>query len=139
MRAIARAAGRVGITPADRWTFHGRLSDPPVGRDVAEKILGAPPADRPDAVIVTTDYLAAGLCERLRAAEDYRPAIAVMANKQLPLSYALPVLSYESDLEHLAAATVRMAKDRLLSPSADGPVETIPPVLRAETATVHTQ
>ena len=90
-----------------------------------------------EVLVVTEDYLAVGLCERLRFAEDYRPAIAVMTNQQLPLSYLLPVLPYANDLEALAAEVVRMVRDGVLDPSLAVGVRRIAPKLQDDHVPLH--
>jgi len=100
------------------------------GREAADMLLRIAAADRPDGLIISEDHVAAGLCERLGEGDDYRPVIAAMTNRQLPLTYALPVLCFENDIELLAAEAVKAVKDRLLDPGAAESMKLIPPKLR---------
>ena len=130
-RAYSAAMERHGRGDGEGGVLYG-FQDLDGGRAAAETLLQRPPEDRPDGLVLTEDYPAAGTCERLRAAGDYRPRIAVMTNKQLPLSYSLPVLHFENDLDLLAAEVVKMVKDRLLDPEMGDVVKMITPALEDE-------
>ena len=55
--------------------------------------------------------------------------VATTANRQLPLSYALPVVRYEFDLEQIASEAVEIVKDQLLEPDRTAPVTWVAPKL----------
>jgi hypothetical protein len=52
----------------------------------------------------------------LAAQPDYRPGLATLANKQLPQSWALPVIRFEVDLDEVAARAVGLLGEAMLNP-----------------------
>ncbi len=87
------------------------------GGEVARAFLQRPASRRPDALIFADDFAAAGAAQALAAQPDYRPGLASMANKQLPQSWALPVLRFEIDLDEYAARTVDLLAEAMLNPA----------------------
>jgi len=86
------------------------------GAEVARVLLQRPAARRPDALIFTDDFAAAGAAQTLAAQPDYRPGLATMANKQLPQSWALPIMRFEVDLDEVAERTVGLLGEAMLNP-----------------------
>ncbi len=86
------------------------------GYALAEQLIARAAEERPDGLIVIDDRIAMGLTAGLAARSDYRPRIAVHANRQAPLYYALPVIRFEIDIEQLAAMAVHLLAQRLLTP-----------------------
>lgn len=87
------------------------------GRLVACELLARPPPERPDGVIATDDYAAKGMTEVLVEQEDYRPRLAVMTNRTLPLHFALPVTAYELDPAELCVRGLASLLQRLRNPA----------------------
>lgn len=87
------------------------------GEQVAAGLLQRPTAGRPDALIVIDDFTGAGLVRILAAHGSYTPRLAVYTNKQLPQTWAMPVMRFEVDIDELAALTIRMLGELLLNPS----------------------
>jgi hypothetical protein len=86
------------------------------GAAVARALFQRPAAKRPDALIFADDFAAAGAAQTLAAQPDYRPRLATMANKQLPQSWALPVMRFELDLDEVAERTVCLLGEAMLNP-----------------------
>jgi DNA-binding LacI/PurR family transcriptional regulator len=86
------------------------------GAEVARALLQRPAAQRPEALIFADDFAAAGAAQTLAAQPDYRPGLASMANKQLPQSWALPVIRFEVDLDEVAERVVGMLAEAMLNP-----------------------
>jgi len=95
----------------------------------AHELLSRRPVDRPDALVVADDYVAAQLAFILRESRDYRPMMAVQTNKQPPQLFALPVFAYEVDSEQLAAGVVGLLLERVRNPSVAERVEWFEPRL----------
>lgn len=76
---------------------------------LARGLLNRPPAARPDGLVIPDDYVASQLTAILRRA-GYRPLIAVQTNRQLPRAFALPIISFEVDIDAMA----RQAADLIL-------------------------
>ncbi len=113
VRKTAGVSGRNGLS-----TEKPCLVPPGVegGGQVARALLQLPPARRPDALIVTDDFAATGVAQVLASQADYRPGLAVSANKQLPQLWPMPVMRFEFDIDELAARAVQMLQDTLLNP-----------------------
>ena len=94
---------------------------PVVGHEIAVHLIERPPAERPEGVIVTDDYVAMGMAAAFAGAGDYRPLLAAVTSPHVPLRFALPVIRYDVDSEALVAAACAMMQQRLLNPAA--PVE----------------
>lgn len=121
--AIAALQAEIGVT------------EPPVieavpgiegGQAAARQILEMPAAKRPQAIIVVDDHTCLGLASVLRDAGDYRPAIAVQTNRQLPLIFPLPVTEYQIDLMQIVDRTVALLCDRMIHPQSPERLEWIP-------------
>jgi len=87
------------------------------GGKIAGELMVRPKDDRPDGVIVLDDYTALGLADALHSQNSYRPAIAVLAAKQLPLRYPLPVIPFEIDIDVLATRAADMLIRRMNNPA----------------------
>ncbi len=103
-----------------------------VGRVAARTLLERPRAQRPDGLLVSDDYLAAGLTQTLRDHDGYRPVISVLTHQQNPLPYALPVLRFEVDISELSGRCVNLLLERLRDPSLPAKTEKIIPALASE-------
>jgi DNA-binding LacI/PurR family transcriptional regulator len=86
------------------------------GFHLADHLLSLPASERPDGLVVLDDHVASGLTVALRARVDYRPALAVLVNRQTSEEFLLPVTRYENDLELLARLAVEKLVDWLLDP-----------------------
>jgi hypothetical protein len=86
------------------------------GAEVARALLQRPAARRPEALIFSDDFVAAGAAQTLAAQPDYRPGLASMTNQQLPQSWALPVMRFEVDLDEVAERVVGMLGEAMLNP-----------------------
>ncbi len=97
------------------------------GREVAQALLRRPAPERPDGILAADDHSAMGLAEVFAQAGAYRPLIACVTNRQLPLSFALPVRQWELDIHLLVERTVALIQGRLLGRIAPDHVERIRP------------
>lgn len=97
------------------------------GRRLAEELLRLPAARRPDGLIVSDDYIAAGLAERIGDSDAYRPGIAVLALVQNPLVYSIPVIRLGVDIAELAQAGVSVLVERLRNPALPPRLEKVRP------------
>jgi len=93
------------------------------GRDLAQRLLAMPKADRPDALILGDDYVTMGLTDALRDQDAYRPLIATLSNQQVPLLFALPAMRLEIDTESVARRAAEMISQQLLNPGQPTRVE----------------
>lgn len=108
------------------------------GRRIGEALLKRHTTERPDALIVFDDYVALGLANVLREGGQYRPALAVKTNRQLPLAFALPATFFEVDMDELVRRTISVLGKRLINPSVPPTIEWIAPSLVAgEVALPH--
>lgn len=85
------------------------------GCRAAEHLLELPARCRPDAVLVASDMHCMGLAGTLARCRSYRPQVATLVNRQLPMMFALPVWRWELDLEALARRAVHLMVDHLQS------------------------
>jgi len=90
---------------------------------LVQLLLRRPAAQRPDALVISDDYVAAHLALILRERSDYRPMLAVQTNRQVPRVFSLPVIAFEVDIEALATQTVNLLIDRLCNPSTPDRIE----------------
>jgi DNA-binding LacI/PurR family transcriptional regulator len=98
------------------------------GRDFAMRLLAQSQGKRPDGLAITDDYVAMGLAAALAAAGNgYKPRIAVIANRYLPLAYALPVMSFELNPDELVTGTVELLRTRILDAKAPRRITTVAP------------
>ncbi|MCF7854837.1 MAG: GntR family transcriptional regulator [Candidatus Pacebacteria bacterium] len=104
------------------------------GRNAAGILLGCPPHERPDSLIISDDHIALGLAQVLRLESDYAPTMAVVTHSSAPLAFALPILHYELDDAKLADSAVRIFIDRLRYPELPDHVERIVPRLSEQDA-----
>ena len=88
-------------------------------------------AERPDAVLITDDHLAANLTQAV-AATDWRPRLVVQTNRQLPVGFALPVIRFEFDLDEYARKAAELMLDVLLNPSLQPEMRLVMPRLCEE-------
>lgn len=85
------------------------------GRELGQELLRRPHSERPHGVLVIDDHVAMGLAEVLKQTDThYRPQIACVTNRQLPLSYALPVMEWKLDVQELADLAVSHIRSKLL-------------------------
>lgn len=111
----------------------GGIEDLEAGRATARALSQRPANERPDGIVAADDYSAMWLAEGLkRAGDDYRPMIACITNRQLPLSYALSVRQWELDINLLAARTVALIQGRLLGRVKPDCVQYFKPVALAQ-------
>ena len=116
-------------TAATKQSFTVGMQELKDGQAAAKALLERPLSERPDGIIAADDYFAMGLAEELqRAGGDSIPQIACIANRQLPLSYALPVLRWEMDINLLAERAVALIQGRLLGRIGMDCVQYIQPV-----------
>ncbi len=120
--AATALAGRIETLPLLQ-EGQGVLS----GQKIAQRLLAMPAASRPDGLIAVDDRVTLGLTTTLVSAGDYRPKIVVQANRQAPLSFALPVFRFEVDIEQLASAAVNLLLERLPNPSLPPRLEFVAP------------
>lgn len=99
------------------------------GRQGARELLGRCPADRPDGLIIPGDYAAQAAAALLAEAGDYRPHMAVVTNRQMPLTFALPTSQWELDFDELVVRTAELIRGRLLCLLPPDHVERIAPRL----------
>lgn len=99
------------------------------GRRTAERLLARPRHRRPDGLAVTDDYAAMGLTRVLAENRAYRPRVAVMTNRQLPLEFSLPVTRFELDSDELVAQSVALLKARITGRIVKERVQTVAPRL----------
>jgi len=85
-------------------------------RRFAEDLLLLPDAERPDGLIIQDDVTAQAIASML-VTTDYRPALAVQTNLQMPVPFALPTLPFAIDLEKIARCAAELMVERLLDPS----------------------
>ena len=97
------------------------------GQAAARELLELPPSRRPQALIVVDDHTCLGLASVLRDAGDYRPAIAVQTNRQLPLIFPLPVTEFQVDLTLIVERTVTLLRDRIIHPQGPERLEWVAP------------
>lgn len=95
------------------------------GRLTADILTALPPEKRPDGIVMPDDHAASELIRILCANGRYRPAIAVLTNRQLPVTFSKPILAFELDMEELATGAVRVFQNRILGTAGSDPVERI--------------
>lgn len=84
------------------------------GRVLGQTLAARAPAKRPQAIVIHDDYAAAGMVGVIAEIPDYRPAVAALTNRQLPVSFALPVQQWEIDIELLVNAAQTLLFDTVL-------------------------
>jgi len=133
--AAAGLPKRALVEPSSAWSHSavipGTLTHMLAGGREAQVLLGLPAKRRPDGLVVTDDYMAAGLTSVLREAGGYRPRIAVITHLQAPQIYALPVLRFELDIAELAQRGVAILMERLRNPGLPDRVDWVAPRLLA--------
>ncbi|MFP4029288.1 MAG: GntR family transcriptional regulator [Candidatus Brocadiia bacterium] len=106
---------------------------PESGTEVARKILERPASERPDGLIVVDDRIAMGLTVELSKTEDYRPRIAVQANREVPLAFPIPVTRFYVNIEEMARLGAQKMVRQLRDPSEpDGVTWLEPQILTGE-------
>ena len=110
---------------------------PEAGAEVAQQLLGRPAVERPDGLIIGDDRIAMGLTAELSRTEDYRPRIAVQANRQVPLAFALPVRRYCVDIEAMARLGAEKMLRQLRNPAAPDAVTWVEPGREGERAEIR--
>lgn len=115
--ALARSAARApgGQAVATEIVIASPTLDS--GEQAARAFSQRPAAKRPDALIMTDDYTAAGAARIFAAHREYAPQIAVLSNKQLPQAWPFPVMLFEMDIAEFAERAVRMLHATMLEPS----------------------
>ena len=106
----ALACADEGDAPTGRVDGLPRCQGLDAGREAARLLLERPAEERPDGLVLADDYATMGLSEVLAQAEDYWPVIAAVTNRQVPLSYAIPVLCWELDLDELAVHAMHVLR-----------------------------
>jgi len=99
------------------------------GRRTANYLLELPRDRRPDGLAITDDYAAMGLTRVLADNREYRPCIAVMACRQLPLEFSMPVIRLDLDSDELVAKAVALLKARITGRSVKQRIQTVAPQL----------
>lgn len=135
MRAYAALVRRLARSHIDRGLVMEQLlvsGGVKSGEEAALALLERPASQRPDALIIIDDFTALGMARVLAARGDYAPRIAVQANRQLPLTWPLPVMRYELDIGEFAAQAVKMLQESLLNPSLSPRWERVPARLAEE-------
>ena len=99
------------------------------GRITANYLLEQPRDRRPDGLAITDDYAAMGLTRVLADNREYRPCIAVMTCRQLPLEFSMPVIRLDFDSDELVAKAVALLKTRITGRSVKQRVQTVTPRL----------
>ena len=127
----ARALGEASSARAHSAVIPGTLTHMLAGGREAQMLLEQPSKRRPDGLIVTDDYMAAGLTAVLREAGGYRPRVAVVTHLQAPQVYALPVLRFELDIAELARCGVAILMERLRNPELPDRLDWVVPRLLA--------
>jgi DNA-binding LacI/PurR family transcriptional regulator len=117
-------AGRAGVPPLLR-TGEALVALPSqgAGSAVVRQLLARPPSRRPGALVCTDDFTALEVTQVLAGQSGYRPLVAVMTTRQLPIPFALPVIRFELDLDELADRGVEKVQRLLLNPTLNGGVE----------------
>ena len=107
-------------------------------RIIAKEPLERRPADRPDGLIIVDDWIALGLTSILKQTSDYRPQIVVQTNRQAALTFSLPVIQLEVDIDQLVRSAVSMVIELLRSGKTAGLTALVEPKLftRAEVDSV---
>jgi hypothetical protein len=133
-KAFDEVLDSAGITlfPSRRQSLGEGFSS---GTRIAEEILKQPAEKRPDGLIILDDNVAAGLTARLAEMPDYRPALAIQTNKQVPMTFALPATHYAVDLALIARLCAEKLVNWLLNPDAPQTVDWIPPERQTGTNT----
>jgi hypothetical protein len=97
------------------------------GQNAGCELLAMPASRRPEALIVVDDHTCLGLTSVLRETGNYRPAIAVQTNRQLPLIFPLPVTEFQVDLTLIVDRTVTLLRERMIHPHGNENREWIAP------------
>ena len=106
-----------------------KLRVPRMAESIAHGLLERPGRGRPDALIFGDDHVAQDVSRILACSGGYRPRIAVITNRQLPIPYYLPVIRFEVDLGELADIGVRLFHERLVNPGVPERMEYVVPRL----------
>lgn len=93
------------------------------GSAVVRQLLARPPSRRPGALVCTDDFTALEVTQALAGQSGYRPLVAVMTTRQLPIPFALPVIRFELDLDELADRGVQKLQKLLLNPALNGGID----------------
>jgi hypothetical protein len=105
----------------------GVLPVPGIAETMARAMLERPLRGRPDALIFGDDHAAQEVSRILAQSGGYRPRIAVITNRQLPMPFYLPVSRFEVDLGELADRGVRLFHERLMNPKSPERMEYVVP------------
>ncbi len=100
------------------------------GRHTAAALMDLPQDQVPDGLIIPDDYAAAELIRVFAAAGRRLPRLAVLANRQVPIHFDAPVLTFEVDIDALAEHTVAALRNRVLGTAAPTHAERVAPVRR---------
>lgn len=92
--------------------------------------MALPEGRLPDGLIIPDDHAAAQLIRVFAAAGRPPPRIAVLANRQVPVSFPAPVLAFEVDIDALADRAVGALQNRVLGTAAPTHAERVAPVRR---------
>ena len=103
---------------------NGASSSDYAERMLVRELLARHERARPDGLIVQDD-ITAQIISTLLANTNYRPAFVVETNRQIPLSFAIPSISFAVDLEEMARLAVEILVNKLLSPRSPGILRTI--------------
>ena len=85
-------------------------------RHTALQLASGSTRTRPDGLVLLNDLTALHLCETL-STTTYQPRIVTPTNRQLPLSFALPVVKMTFDIDEMAELSVQLLMERLRNPS----------------------
>jgi len=102
------------------------------GIRVADQIAARSSKQRPDALIFLDDFVAAGATHKWASIGNYAPKIAVITSKQIPQTWSLPVLRFETDIEEFADRGAKMMREVLFNPNIPPRKEWVKPHLREE-------
>lgn len=106
------------------------------GKQMAAMLLALPEEQIPDGLIIPDDHAAAELIRVLAVAGRPSPRIAVLVNRQVPVTFAAPVLAFEVDIDTLADRAVKALQNRVLGTTTSTHVERVAPI-RSENAAMQ--
>ncbi|MCZ7649065.1 MAG: GntR family transcriptional regulator [Planctomycetota bacterium] len=123
---VGAVLSEAGLKPeAVEWIFAPPGMDS--GRKLGLEFLERAPSARPDGMLVIDDYSCLGVTQELHPHASYRPRLAAMTNRQLPLGFALPVIRFELDIDELVRRASALFLKQLYNPTLTGQFEWVVP------------
>ena len=110
-RGFKTACLAAGLTPAA--VYSDGVEGIEGGVEVARRLLALPAAQRPDGLLVTDDWLAAGIMQGLVPTPSYRPRYVCQVNREACLPLLEPALVYEVVMADLVEMGMRRLSEAL--------------------------